>query len=260
MNSMDRPDYLISTPENVDLHLELAGLGNRIIAALVDSLAIGAIDCLVLTVLVILAMAVEASGGSTEVKNAVYFWSICISIFVMFIVSFGYFAIFEGIWQGQTPGKKVAGIRVIDNTGQPVGWGAVLIRNFVRMFDGISYIGILPMILDKNERRFGDLCAGTIVIRERLQSLGSSELKILGNPANETVMDTGQISPDEYNLIVSFLKRREQMGRMERDRLASEIARHFRESLSVFDVSDQPERFIEKVFIAYKRRAELLAE
>ena len=101
MNSMDKPDYLISTPENVDLHLELAGLGNRIVAALVDSLAIGAIDCLVLTVLVILAMAVEASGGSTEVKNAVYFWSICISIFVMFIVSFGYFAIFEGIWQGQ---------------------------------------------------------------------------------------------------------------------------------------------------------------
>jgi uncharacterized RDD family membrane protein YckC len=259
---MDNPDYLISTPENVDLHLELAGIGNRVIAAAIDSAAIGAIDAVLAGIMLGVAVAVESSGTPTEVKNSIYFWAVCILVLALFIVSFGYFVFFEGVWHGQTPGKRFAGIRVIEANGQPVSWGPVFIRNFLRLLEGMPgvFLGILPMIFDKNERRWGDMAAGTIVIRERMQSLGTSDLRIVGNNEVDTLVDTGQISPDEYHLLVAFLKRRDMMLLGQRERLAIDLCKHFRNTLSLMDDGDPPERVIEKLFIAYRRRAELQAE
>lgn len=259
---MNKPDYLISTPENVDLHLELAGLGNRIMAALIDRSLCGAVSLVIIAVCVGGAIGVDTMPLPTDSKTVIYYYLVGIGLLVLFVINFGYFIFFEGTWKGQTPGKKIAQIRVIELNGQPVGWSSVFIRNFLRIVDELPgvYIGIIPMMIDKNERRFGDLAAGTLVIRERLQSLSTSNLRIVTDKSIDPLMDTGQISPDEYGLVVSFLKRRDTLSANQRQRLASTMAEHFQGKLDMPSTDDSPERFIEKVYIAYNQRADVTAE
>jgi hypothetical protein len=176
------------------------------------------------------------------------------------VINFGYFIFFEGTWQGQTPGKRIAQIRVIEANGQPVGWSSVFIRNLLRIVDEMPgiYLGILPMMIDKNERRFGDLAAGTLVIRERLQSLSTTTLQIVGGNEAELLFDTGQISPDDYALLVTYLKRRENISPSQRTELAAELSGYFRNKLDIGpSEGDSDETFIEKLYIAYNKRAEL---
>lgn len=259
---MNQPDYLISTPENVDLHLELAGLGNRIMAALLDHILIGAVSGMVIAVCIGIAVAIESMPVPTDSKTMVYYVLVGIGLLLLFIINFGYFIVFEGMWKGQTPGKKVANIRVIEANGQPVGWSSVFIRNILRMIDEIPglYPGILPMIIDKNERRLGDLAAGTLVIRERLQSLSTSGLRVVGDLGAEPLFDTGMISPDEYGLLVNFLKRRDSLSPNQRHKLATSLSTHFQEKLDMPNETESPERFIEKLYIAYNQRAEITSE
>ncbi len=259
---MNKPDYLISTPENVDLHLELAGLGNRIMAALIDRSVQAAVSLVVIAACVGGAIGVDNSGMPTDSKTLIYYYLVGIGLFILFVVNAGYFIFFEGTWQGQTPGKRVAQIRVIEANGQPVGWSSVFIRNLLRIVDEFPgiYLGIIPMMIDKDERRFGDLAAGTLVIRERLQSISTGQLQIVSESTVEPLVDTGQISPDEYGLLVNFLKRREILTVTKRRQLSTDLADHFLQKLDMTNDVDAPEAFIEKLYIAYNKRADLSAE
>jgi uncharacterized RDD family membrane protein YckC len=258
---MTNPDYLISTPENVDLHLELAGMGNRIMAALVDRLLLGVVTLFIVIACVGGALAVDNMPLPTDTKTIVYYYLVGIGLLVLFVLNAGYFIFFEGMWHGQTPGKRVAQIRVIEANGQPVGWSSVFIRNLLRIVDEFPgvFLGILPMLIDKNERRFGDLAAGTLVIRERLQSLSTTGLRLTQGPAVEALVDTGQISPDEYGVLVSYLKRRESLTPNQRDQLGRSMAARFRDKLNVLEDGDTPEIFLEKLYVAYNKRAEIAA-
>jgi uncharacterized RDD family membrane protein YckC len=260
---MNHPDYLISTPENVDLHLELAGLGNRILAAFVDHLIIALLLLITVAACVGIAVSIDNSHLPTDTKTILYYYLIGICLLVLFVINFGYFIFFEGTWHGQTPGKRICGIRVIEQNGQPAGWSAILIRNLVRIVDELPgvYIGLLPMMFDKNERRLGDFAAGTLVIRERMQQLSSSDLTFnVPADSDDLHFDTGQITPQEYAMLVTFFQRRKILSASERQRLAADMAQHFRIKLGVPEDTSAPELFLEKLFTAYKRRAELEKE
>ena len=122
MQSLDRLD--IDTPEQISLELPLAGIGSRFLALTIDSL----IQIGVLIVLTIVGAVV--SMGYSQVSGAAdHFFSETVGTIVLIVVPFclywGYFAFFEILWQGRTPGKRVAGIRVIHQTGRPMsatGW------------------------------------------------------------------------------------------------------------------------------------------
>jgi len=255
---MQQPDYSISTPENVDLHLELAGIGNRVLACLIDS----HITYAVVFALAMLAWGVvsllqlfEVEGTARSVIVAVL---LMITVFITFCILFGYYILFEGIWQGQTPGKRLVGIRVIEATGQPVGWSGVIIRNLIRTFDlGVFFVGLIPMLADKQERRFGDFAANTIVIRERKAGFIAPELLAVEDGQNLSMIDVGRITPQEYDLIVSFLKRRQTMSKSQRPLVAQQLAGFVRGKLSdsSADRTDN-EKFLESVYAAYKSRAD----
>src|SRR5579885_3015281 len=164
---MSKPDYLISTPENVDLHLELAGMGNRIFACLIDTLLSYAMLLLLGLACTLFLGLLEAVPMAERLRTIIDYCVLGLAIFLVLAVIFGYYIFFEGTWHGQTPGKKVARIRVIEQNGQPVSWPAVIIRNLVRAADtAVLLIGLLVVMIDRNERRLGDLAAGTLVIRE----------------------------------------------------------------------------------------------
>jgi uncharacterized RDD family membrane protein YckC len=254
---MSKPDYLISTPENVDLHLELAGLGNRILASLIDTLLTWAILLLILLSLGLTLGLLEAAGLPEGTKTAIYYGVVAVGILLFLTILFGYYMYFEGTWQGQTPGKKVARIRVIEQSGQSVGWPSVIIRNLIRPVDmGVMLIGLISMVLDRNERRLGDLAAGTMVIRERHPSEGARELKLTATLDDRSFVDIGRMTPVDYDLLISFLGRRELLSHKERPAIAHKLADYFRDKLLETTSQDEPETFLEKLYLSYQARAE----
>ena len=88
-----------------------------------------------------------------------------------FLLYWGYFALFEAFWNGQTPGKRLVKIRVIKDSGRHITLFEALARNLVRVVDMIPpnfyLVGLLSMLCNKQQKRLGDFVAGTIVIHER---------------------------------------------------------------------------------------------
>jgi uncharacterized RDD family membrane protein YckC len=160
----------ISTPEQVAFHYEMAGIGSRFVASLLDHLILGVALLLVYCAASSLFGAgVVLSGPSGENGTAGLYAILAVIIIVEFLIFWGYFVLFELVWHGQTPGKRAGKLRVIRRDGQPVHAGEVLVRNLLRIVDflpGFYGIGLVTMFIDKDARRLGDLAAGTIVVRE----------------------------------------------------------------------------------------------
>lgn len=253
---MPQPDYSISTPENVDLHLELAGLGNRILAALIDTAISYTIILFVGIFCAVVALVINAMGMASDVRTVVLSCILCVGIFISFVLMFFYYVYFEVKWQGQTPGKRVAQIRVIDQSGQPVSFGAVFIRNLVRVIDeGIGCVGLLSMLIDKNERRLGDLAAGTLVIRERKGEIGAPQVTLLTKAEADGLLDIGRVTPQEYEILISFLKRRHTLAKSQRPLVARKLEEHFRNRLNEPFDDGNSEQFLERLYVSYRARA-----
>ncbi|MEO8288213.1 MAG: RDD family protein [Chloroflexota bacterium] len=161
----------ISTPEQVAFHYEMAGIGSRFVASLLDHLIL-----VVAMVLVYCAMFSLLFGGlfsGSQSGEEFGFGLLAVLVLVEFLIFWGYFVLFELVWNGQTPGKRAGKLRVIRRDGQPVHAGEVMIRNLVRIVDflpGFYGIGLVTMFIDKDARRLGDMAAGTIVVREGEQT------------------------------------------------------------------------------------------
>ena len=152
----------IVTPEAVSLAIDVAGLGSRMIAAIIDS----AIQIGALIGLSFVFSALSRNTGSDSVNTAL----IVIYLIALFVLLWGYYPLFEGLWKGRTPGKRAQRLRVVRTDGQPVTIGPVLVRNLLRIVDFLPVyyvIGTISMILTKRSQRIGDLAAGTIVVREQ---------------------------------------------------------------------------------------------
>jgi len=155
----------ISTPEQVAFQYEVAGIGSRFVASLLDHLILG----LAITLIWCGAAAFGLSSFAADESGAVFYLIMSLIVLIVFLLFWGYFVIFETLWNGQTPGKRAGRLRVIRRSGQPVGAGEVMVRNLVRLIDlmpGFYGIGLISMFIDKEARRLGDFAAGTIVIRE----------------------------------------------------------------------------------------------
>src|SRR6266566_26950 len=159
---MASADYTVLTPERVSLQYDIAGIGSRGAAALVDT----AIQALALSVVLIGLAATQRSAGFSTGSGALLIGLFALAVF---LVTAGYFMLFEILWSGQTPGKRLVGVRVIRENGYPIRPVDAVIRNLVRIVDwlpGVYGVGVLTMLLNKRSRRLGDFASGTIVIRE----------------------------------------------------------------------------------------------
>jgi uncharacterized RDD family membrane protein YckC len=155
----------IDTPELVAIEMPLAGIGSRFIALLVDYLIWGA-GFLVLVFFIALLM-----PGITLFSRISAQWAVALIVFVVFLVNWGYFTLFEALWNGRTPGKRVARIRVIQRSGRAIGLFESMARNLLRYIDQIPFplhiVGLLSMFATRQHQRLGDLAAGTLVVRDR---------------------------------------------------------------------------------------------
>jgi uncharacterized RDD family membrane protein YckC len=209
----------IETPEQTSLDYPLSGVGSRCLALLLDTLVqIGAI-LLLLAVLYYLLAWKMGSGG---------IWIQAFIYFAFFALIWGYYGIFESIWNGQTPGKRWVRLRVIQESGKPLQVWQALARNLLRLVDqlpGFYAVGLVSVLLSKQNRRLGDFVAGTVVVHER--PLVKIELGWTGaaaTAASSTPLGTGRLGMEEVRLIETFLERRSSLTDNVRVRMANQIA------------------------------------
>jgi uncharacterized RDD family membrane protein YckC len=226
----------IETPEQTALEFPLAGVGSRCLALLVDYL----IQTGVAIVLVVVLLIMGSQSASTAAwVGALSIWAQAIIYLSFFIVYFGYYAIFESIWNGQTPGKRVVHLRVIQESGRPLLIWQAIVRNLMRIVDwlpGFYGVGLASSLLSKQNRRLGDFVAGTVVVHER--PLERFSVGWASAPANATPaipLGAARLGVEEVRLIEAFLERRDALDVEVRIRMARQIAVRVEQAITFAD-------------------------
>jgi uncharacterized RDD family membrane protein YckC len=225
LRPLDADEYTIATPENVTFDYQVAGIGSRMIGALIDTLAIVFLLFL-LNVLMVAALSRVSDNGamaSDFSDDPGWIAGLVIAIYALinFSLIWGYYLIFELGWHGQTPGKRLAGTRVVKLDGSGPGFLEVAIRNLVRLVDFLPFayaLGFVVMFFNRNARRLGDFAAGTLVIRQpeavRLETITQSTPRpapgattLPGGAPGQEVPNLRRLTGDDYQLICTVLDR-----------------------------------------------------
>jgi uncharacterized RDD family membrane protein YckC len=231
-------EFVLQSPEKVEIRYEIAGLGSRALAAVLDDLLVLTIVAVVGALLALLEETTQAISNLLTVIGEG--WLIAGLIFFAYILWFAYYMVFEIFWNGQTPAKRAFGLRVMMLTGAPVTPTAVLIRELVRLVDafplcivGYNVAGALAFFSPYGQR-LGDMLAGTFVIKERRTPAPTLEQL---NPVSEAphplevyLPPLLPISPSEYRALRAFLDRREKFAQSAREQLAQELYRRLAEA------------------------------
>jgi uncharacterized RDD family membrane protein YckC len=247
---MDPLDKLtIDTPEQTSLEFPLAGIGSRFLAMVADTaiqIAVGIVFFMVLT----LAIPALRFLGSASPQ-----WVIAGMIIGFFLIYYGYFALFEAIWNGQTPGKRYAQLRVMKDDGRPINAYDAIARNLLRIVDQLPFfygIAIFSVFFSKQNKRLGDFVAGTVVVHEKTVE-AARPFEETPVDASAPAYDVSRITVDELRLIETFLQRRDTFEPALRGSMAAQIASRIGEKLEV-PVPGRPfnERFLEAVHSQYR--------
>ncbi len=148
----------VSTSDNVGIGYDIAGLGSRFIAQLLDSLIVGAIA-------LVAVIAVNNAVSSSDPQNLVLGGPAAAGVALFVYV--GYFTVCEVATGGRTPGKSAGQLRVLDTSGAAPTAAQLLLRNVARFVDVLLGLGVVVMFWNSQSRRIGDLLAGTVVVRVR---------------------------------------------------------------------------------------------
>ena len=167
----DEQQLSIDTPELGGLEFPLAGLLSRALALLLDYLLQGFAATVLILFFVLLASGVHIAPKPRPASSATeIIWAEAVLIAVPFLLQWGYFTLFEALWNGQTPGKRMMKLRVIAHSGQALTLFESMTRNFLRFVDalpGVYAVGGISILATRRQQRLGDLVAGTLVVHER---------------------------------------------------------------------------------------------
>jgi uncharacterized RDD family membrane protein YckC len=240
----------IVTPEAVVLEFETASVGSRALAQGIDLFARLALLLGLSTVLGIVAPVFTDTGA------------VIVLIVAGFLLVFGYPALLEMRWNGQTVGKRAMGLRVVTVEGAPVGLRHTAIRSMLAVIDfALPPIGVaatICVLFNRRNQRLGDLLAGTMVLREKTGAAFPVPVSFPPLPGYDTYarsLDVGGITPDQYGVIRSFLIRVNELDPAARagvgTRLANAVAvaMHHTPPPGV-----TPEAFLVSVAAAYQLR------
>ena len=211
----------ISTPESVQFQFELAGLGSRGLAFILDGIIrVGLLGAILLILYLIGLLGQVFSGPSLIGVGLVIF---------LFWLQWFYFVLFEAFSHGQTPGKKALKIRVIKEGGYPIGFLDSVIRNLLRIVDflpALYLLGITLLFFTRRCQRLGDMAAGTLVIRDETYLFPAVPAPEGGNtrpnPYDSLIVRI-ELGTEEYELITRFLSRRYELEISSRERLLDRL-------------------------------------
>ena len=219
------------------LRYDLAGAGTRGSAALVDGF---------LSLLMVFGLTVGAVLVGSRLPPSLATQLAGVAAFLILVSWVSYFVLLEWLWNGQTIGKRRAGLRVIGPDGEPARFTAVLIRNLLRLVDFLPAwyaLGVVMIFLTPRSQRLGDLAAGTYVVRAPKPRLDWLSLRTLepsraamheATPAGHSV----RISGESQRLVREFVARERTLAPADRAKLAAIIAAPLRAAAPDIDVAD----------------------
>jgi len=242
-------EILVVTPENIEIEYELAGLGTRFLANLIDTAVQMGIYVAIWIVFGLLALLLGLSAGAFAKSVGAFFAEaqVALALIAAFIVLWGYFIWFETVWNGQTPGKRQMGLRVVRDGGYPINIFAAIVRNLIRVMDGmpvvalgliivgvaghqtlagatggiVIFIPLLCLMISGRYQRLGDFIAGTMVVKQRaprvptLEALAPPPRVLPEHLAAYALADIGrhvyEMSVPEYRAVRHYIDRRWQL-------------------------------------------------
>jgi len=260
----------IDTPEQVELHYGVAGIGSRFIAVLIDhgiQIAVFVVE--------LLLFAWIGSSAPDGVKDAPMDtagkWGIAILIFLNFAFFAGYFALFEAFWKGRTPGKRVMKLRVIKESGRQITFFEALARNVIRFFEltvpGLYLAAVVTMACNKKNKRLGDFAAGTIVVHERvdeqplLARRATSIFSAIAPPVEPWRSPVQQMFPadaiaklGQQDLVVieAFFARALDLSLETRAQIAERLAKQMMAKMGTSLPEGNPERALESIVFSMR--------
>jgi len=236
----------IETPEHLVLELELAGVGSRIAAATWDAVLLGVL-------FVGLGVAVGALSTGRESPGP---WSTLVAVLAVlafFLLFWCYFLLFEALNHGRTPGKRLIGIRVVMDTGHPITFAAAAVRNLIRVVDALpppfSLVGLAFMLFHPQNKRLGDIVAGTVVARDRPEDVQLGGVPADREPGAEP-LETGppELGDEEFRLLDQYLERLEGLDGALRRRFTADLTARFAPRFPRRDAD--PETFLVRLHTA----------
>jgi uncharacterized RDD family membrane protein YckC len=220
---MKTSTLIIRTPEGIVFSQLLAGPVTRFLAWLIDQLCIQA----VLTVLG------ELIGLLTVVS---FNFAIAFYVVGYFVVSIGYGMLFEWAWRGQTIGKRLLRLRVMDVEGMRLQFNQIVVRNLLRFVDSLPafyFVGGVTCWLNSRCQRLGDIAANTVVVRHPrvaepdLDQVLAGKFNSLRQFPHLAARLRQNVTPAEADLALQSLLRREEFDPVARVELFGELAAHF---------------------------------
>ena len=225
---------IIETPERVPLHFALASIGNRFLACAIDH----GIQFLAIIVIVIaFFLLASISDLGNQFSNAPK-WVKALMIVIVFLIFSAYFAFFEWIWNGQTPGKRLLKLRVLREDGRPVTFWEAMVRNLLRTLDMMPApfysIGLISVFASSSDQRVGDMVAGTVVVRER-EAEAPAFAEVFASPVSDPAMrrsfkpvdfvaELNVLAEPEIQVVETFLRRRWDLSDMARQWMAWRVS------------------------------------
>jgi len=231
-------ELTIATPEGVLFRLPLAGPASRLFALLLDMvIVLGTVNGIGLLVYWIFA---KAPG-----------FGVMVTTLLEFAIGFAYGALLEGFWGGQTVGKRLFHLRVIDQTGFPLRVEQAWVRNLMRVFDVLPFaylVGGASVLSSPVMQRFGDRVAGTLVVREAPLALPGE--KFWTKQKYNSFMEYPTIAmhlrraatPELASLIQDALRRRDELALYARREIYRELAAYLQTEISPF-----PDELVERL-------------
>jgi uncharacterized RDD family membrane protein YckC len=210
----------VVTAEKVPFRYRVAGLGSRLLAWLVDALIVCSL--LVAGAVVFIVLEVGRAGLGLAL---IVLWA--------FVLRWGYFLAFEWLWRGQTPGKRLLGIRVIRSDGTGVSFAQAAVRNVVRLVDALPFfyaLGFAVAAGNRERRRLGDLAAGTLTVHVERRAPPLRAVQEGPGAADRARLALlrqrlGRLGREQKQALLDLCLRRDQLGIVERARLFGLAAR-----------------------------------
>jgi uncharacterized RDD family membrane protein YckC len=214
----------IRTPEGIEFALPLAGPFSRMLALAVDLAVIAALDSVLKKVLGPLAIFGEDLAGGIQVV-------------LYFALTMVYAAAAEWIWRGQTIGKRLVGLRVVDARGLRLAPAQVIVRNLMRLIDALPafyLVGGIGCVLTRYHQRLGDLAAGTVVVRTPpmtapdLDKLLAGKYNSLAESRHLAARLRQKVTPEMARIALEALLRRDRLEPAARLAVFAGLATQFR--------------------------------
>ena len=194
--------YWVETPEGIELEAQFAGPVPRVLAYSIDLFIRGLV---IIGFAILLAVLGKAGGGFI--------------LIIMFMLEWFYPVFFEVLKGGQTPGKQVLGLTVVNDDLTPISWNASMVRNLLRAADFLPLLyvgGLICMVINGQFRRLGDLAAGTLVVYK-----SQSEQSALNIPDNLSRVPSFALELEDQVAIIDFTQRHDQLSKARQQELAN---------------------------------------